>query len=88
MLNKILLVFCTIISFKNHNDNDNNNDNDCHHHHCPLKHDHITEFSFALMETLLGEDQLKFCLFFAQLFHLTIMITNSMIECNFFLFML
>ena len=71
---KFLFVCCTIISLNNHDDNDNNVNDDCHCQH-PLNHNHTTEFSFALMETLLVEDRKKFCFFLAQLFHLTIMIT-------------
>ena len=71
-LNKILLVCCPIISFNNHDNNDNNNNDNYHYHCCALKHNHITEFFFALMETL--ECWIKFCLFVVQLFHLTIKI--------------
>ena len=82
-LTKILLTCCTIVSFKNH-DNDDDDDNDNHHWHChPLKHNHTTEFSFALMEMLPGEHWLKFYLFVAQLFHLLLLACDK-IKANLF----
>ena len=74
--NKILLVCCAIVSFNNHDNDHNNNNDNCHHHCYPLKHNDTTEFSFALMETLLGEHWLKFYLFVAQWFHLTMTMTT------------